>query len=119
MRTFVYRARFEPGEKPGVIVVSFPDVPEAITEGKGEADAITQAQGALGVALLTYPDRHLPLPKPKARGGDLGATAVQAATAPKHAAKLSTLTQARGVLEQRLIVSVEPADCRGENINDA
>jgi hypothetical protein len=27
MRTFVYRPRFEPGEKRGVIVVSFPDVP--------------------------------------------------------------------------------------------
>jgi hypothetical protein len=29
MRTFVYRARFEAGEKHGLIVVSFPDVPEA------------------------------------------------------------------------------------------
>ena len=48
MRTFVHRARFEPGEKRGVIVVSFPDVPEAITEGRGEADATAQAQEALG-----------------------------------------------------------------------
>ena len=55
MRTFVYRARFEPGEKRGVIVVSFPDVPEAITEGKGEPDVMAQAQEALGLALLTTP----------------------------------------------------------------
>ena len=81
MRTFVYRARFEPGEKRGVIVVSFPDVPEAITEGKGEADAMTKAQEALGLALLTYPERGLPLPKPKARGGDLVPIAVEAAVA--------------------------------------
>lgn len=144
MRTFVYRARFEPGEKRGVIVVSFPDVPEAITEGKGEADAMTKAQEALGLALLTYPERGLPLPKPKARGGDLVPIAVEAAVAaklafldafreagisksefgrkigkdekevrrlldPKHATKLSTLTEALGVLGHRLIVSVEAA----------
>ena len=38
MRTFVYGARFEPGDKRG-IVVSFPDVPEAISQGEDEADA--------------------------------------------------------------------------------
>ena len=85
MRTFVYRARFEPGEKRGVIVVSFPDVLEAITEGRGEADATTQAQEALGLALLTYPARNIPLPKPKAKGGDLVPIAVEAAVAAKLA----------------------------------
>ena len=63
----MYRAQFEPGEKRGVIVASFPDVPEAITEGRSETHAMTQAQEALGLALLTYPARNLPLPKPKAR----------------------------------------------------
>ena len=85
MRTFVYRARFEPGEKRGVIVVSFPDVPEAITEGRGEADATAQAQEALGLALLTYPVRNVPLPKPKAKGGDFVPIAVEAAVAAKLA----------------------------------
>jgi len=85
MRTFVYRARFEPGEKRGVILARFPDVPEAITEGRGEADATTQAQEALGLALLTYPARNIPLPKPKAKGGDLVPIAVEAAVAAKLA----------------------------------
>ena len=85
MRTFVYRARFEPGEKRGVIVVTFPDVPEAITEGRGKADATAQAQEALGLALLSYPERDLPLPKPKARGGDLVPVAVEALVAAKLA----------------------------------
>ena len=85
MRTFVYRAHFEPGEKRGVIVVSFPDVPEAITEGRGEADAMAQAQEALGLALLTYPARNIPLPKPKAKGGDLVPIALEAAVAAKLA----------------------------------
>jgi antitoxin HicB len=48
MMTFVYRARFEPGEKRG-IVVTFPDVPEAITEGRNEADARRQAEEALAL----------------------------------------------------------------------
>lgn len=39
MRSYVYRALFEAGERRGNVVVSFPDVPEAITQGRGEADA--------------------------------------------------------------------------------
>jgi antitoxin HicB len=66
MRTFVYGARFEPGDESG-IVVSFPDVPEAITQGEDEADAAKQAQEALGLALLAYPRRGLPVPNAKAR----------------------------------------------------
>jgi antitoxin HicB len=85
VRTFVYRAQFEPGEKRGVIMVSFPDVPEAITQGRGEAHAMAQAQEALGLALLSYPVRDLPLPKPKARGGNLVPIAVEAAVAAKLA----------------------------------
>ena len=42
---------------------------------------MTQAQEALGLALFEYPDRRLPLPKPKARGGDLVPIAVEAAIA--------------------------------------
>jgi antitoxin HicB len=86
MMTFVYRARFEPGEKRG-IVVSFPDVPEAITEGCDEADARIQAEEALGLALLTYPARSLPLPKAAARGRELVPVAVE----PEIAAKLALL----------------------------
>ena len=57
MRTFVYAARFEPGDESG-LVVSFPDVSEAITQGDGEADAMKQAQEALGLALLLVPSTH-------------------------------------------------------------
>ena len=69
MQTFVYRATFEPGDKRGAIVVSFPDVPEAITQGKSKVHAHQQAAEALGLALLSYPARGLPLPKSKARSG--------------------------------------------------
>jgi antitoxin HicB len=90
MRTFVYRARFEPGDHHGV-VVSFPDVPEAITEGSDQAEAYAQAQEALGLALLTYPARGLALPEPRARGGGLVSIAVE----PEIAAKLALLEALR------------------------
>jgi|SRR5205807_4899236 len=86
MMTFVYRARFEPGERRG-IVVTFPDVPEAITEGRNEVEAGRQAEEALGLALLTYPARGLALPKAKARGRDLVPVPVE----PDVAAKLALL----------------------------
>jgi antitoxin HicB len=69
MQTFTYAAEFEPGDKREVIVASFPDVPEAITEGDDQADARAQAEEALGLALLTYPERGLPLPKARTRKG--------------------------------------------------
>ena len=86
MRTFVFRAVFEPGDSDG-IVVSFPDVPEAITQGETKADARAMAEEALGLALLSYPARGLPLPKAKARGQDM----VPIAVAPDVAAKLAVL----------------------------
>ena len=90
MRAFTYFARFEPGEDHG-IVVSFPDVPEAITQGDDEADAYTQAEEALGLALLTYPARGLPLPQPKTRSADLVPIAVE----PEVAAKLAVIEAVR------------------------
>jgi antitoxin HicB len=84
MRTFVYHARFEPGDDHG-IVVSFPDVPEAITQGDDEADAYAQAEEALGLALLTYPARGLPLPRSKTRGASLVPVAIEADVAAKLA----------------------------------
>jgi antitoxin HicB len=84
MRGFVFHATFEPGSKRG-IVVSFPDVPEAITQGTNETEAYAMAEEALGLALLSYAVRRLPLPKPKARGGDLVPVAVAADVAAKLA----------------------------------
>jgi antitoxin HicB len=87
IQTFTYAAEFEPGDERGVIVVSFPDVPEAITQGDDLADARAQAEEALGLALLTYPKRGLALPKPRAKKKGLTMIAV----APDVAAKLAVL----------------------------
>jgi antitoxin HicB len=90
MNQFKYFAQFEPGKKRGVVVVSFPDVPEAITQGDDEADAVAQAEEALGLALLTYPARDMPLPRPKRHAG-----LVPIAVQPDVAAKLAVIEAVR------------------------
>ncbi|KKX24348.1 type II toxin-antitoxin system HicB family antitoxin [Rhizobium sp. LC145] len=68
MKTYSYAAVFEPTEREGGFTVTFPDVPEAITEGEGMADARAMAEDALGVALLTYLEMGRALPEPIAEG---------------------------------------------------
>lgn len=67
MTTFSYPVRFEPGDDPAVIVVTFPDIPEAITEGTGLVEARAMAADALGLALLAYLKAGRPLPEPGRR----------------------------------------------------
>src|SRR5215207_6350929 len=91
MEPFVFPALFEAGENGG-FVVSFPDVPEAITQGEDRTDAFRMAEEALGLALLTYPKRGKPLPKPRAAASGLEPVAV----APETAAKLAVLSAFQG-----------------------
>ncbi|HEX8665221.1 MAG TPA: type II toxin-antitoxin system HicB family antitoxin [Beijerinckiaceae bacterium] len=84
MKLYVYDARIEPGDE-GARVVTFPDVPEAITEGDDRADALRMAADALGVALLTYARQGRALPGRRARGRGLVPVAVE----PDVAAKLA------------------------------
>jgi len=87
MRSYIYPALCEAGDRRGNIVVTFPDVPEVVTQGRGEADARTMAEDALGLGLLSYLVRGKPLPKPRAKGRNL----VDIAVAPDVAAKLAVL----------------------------
>ncbi|TPW28595.1 type II toxin-antitoxin system HicB family antitoxin [Martelella alba] len=68
MKTYAYAATFEPMEEGEGFVVSFEDIPEAITEGDTMAEARDMAADALGVALLTYLELERPLPEAKASG---------------------------------------------------
>ena len=86
MRTYTYRARIEPGDEAG-FVVSFPEVPEAITQGDNEADARAMAAEALGLALLMYLKERRPLPK--ARAADQGLVPIT--VDPEDAAKIAVL----------------------------
>jgi antitoxin HicB len=100
MKAYAYRALFEPGDRRGNVVVTFPDVPEAVTQGRGAPDARVMAEEALGLVLLTYLERGLPLPKPRARGRKL----VEIAVEPDVAAKLAVLEafKAAGISKSEL-----------------
>ena len=87
MRFYIYCALCEAGDRRGNIVVTFPDVSEAVTQGRGEADARAMAEEALGLVLLSYLVRGKPLPRPRAKGRNL----VDIVVAPDVAAKLAVL----------------------------
>ncbi|MFA7238940.1 MAG: type II toxin-antitoxin system HicB family antitoxin [Sulfuricellaceae bacterium] len=53
----------------GGFVVTFPDVPEAITQGEDEDEALLYAVDALETALTFYVDARRPLPVPTAAAG--------------------------------------------------
>ena len=59
-----YPARFAKDKVSGGFVVTFPDVPEAITEGETLEDAMAMAEEALEVALTFYVEASKDLPKP-------------------------------------------------------
>lgn len=53
----------------GTVLVTFPDVPEAITFGVDEADALCQAVDALETALSFYVEDRKVLPEPSVLAG--------------------------------------------------
>ncbi|MEK7409377.1 MAG: type II toxin-antitoxin system HicB family antitoxin [Acidobacteriota bacterium] len=69
MLTFLYPAKLEPGDNAAVVVVTFRDVPEAITQGKGEKDALWQAADCLEEAIAgrIADGREIPKPSRAAR----------------------------------------------------
>ena len=60
-----YPIQLEAAEEGGY-VVTFPDVPEAITQGENEAEALMHAIDALETALSFYTDAGSDLPQPSA-----------------------------------------------------
>ena len=63
-----YPVHLEAAEEGGFIV-TFPDVPEAITQGEDEDEALLRAVDALETALSFYIDDRRPLPIPSAAAG--------------------------------------------------
>jgi antitoxin HicB len=53
----------------GTLLVTFPDVPEAITFGANEEEALSHAVDALETALSFYVDDRKPLPVPSVQPG--------------------------------------------------
>lgn len=64
MEEFAYPVVLEKAAEGGY-VVSFPDVPEALTQGEDEAEALMRAPDALETALEFYVEEGRPLPRPR------------------------------------------------------
>ena len=65
-----YIAKFR--EDDGSILVTFPDIPEAITGGGTDEEALANAQEALELALLTYANDGTSFPEPSKRSSAAG-----------------------------------------------
>lgn len=63
-----YPVHLEPAEEGG-FVVTFPDIPEAITQGEDETEALVLAQDALETVLEIYQDKKLSIPYPSPASG--------------------------------------------------
>jgi antitoxin HicB len=69
---FQYPARLRKDPDGTSIVVTFRDLPEALTEGDDHLDAIVQAKDCLSVAISMYIESGEPLPPPTAeRRGEI------------------------------------------------
>ncbi len=79
----------------GGFIVEFPDVPEALTEGASEAEALRWAEDALAVALSGYVDDNRDIPRPSRLGRGRHAVSLP----PMAAAKLAIYQAMR---DQRL-----------------
>jgi antitoxin HicB len=60
-----YPAKITDGEG-GLVLVTFPDVPEAVVCGDGARDALAKAPEILDIVLAGYEAERRPLPRPSA-----------------------------------------------------
>lgn len=123
MHAFNYPAKFERGEKPGVFVITFRDLPEAI------AGRISDGREILKPSKTSRGERLIPVPAPMALKAALylamrgaGMTNVELARRlgfdekevrrmldPRHPTELPRIKEALDILGKRLVVSVEEA----------
>jgi antitoxin HicB len=85
MQQFIYPANFTPDPRDGGYVVTFPDVPEAITQGDDLSHALRQAADCLEEAIAGRIRRRDPLPEPSVVGSSQHAILVPAPIAAKAA----------------------------------
>ena len=89
MRNFVYPALLTPDEQDGGFVVTFPDVPEAITQGEDVSDALQQAADCLEEAIAGRIRRQGCLPDASLGGPNHYPIPLSAQTAAKAALYLA------------------------------
>ena len=113
---FTYPARLRP-DSTGELIVSFRDLPECLTSGTSEAEALAEAADALEEAIAGRMDDAEHIPVPSARRSGEHHVAVSAGTAAKAALALAlresrlsrvTLAQRLGVDEKAVRRMLDP-----------
>jgi antitoxin HicB len=89
MQNFIYPATLTPDTQDGGFVVTFPDVPEAITQGDGVAEALQQAADCLEEAIAGRIRRNESIPAASPVGPKQHAIPLPAQTAAKAALYLA------------------------------
>ena len=64
MQSFIYPATLTPDKEDGGFVVTFVDLPEAITQGENVEDALSEAADCLDEAIANRIVMGLPIPSP-------------------------------------------------------
>ena len=89
MQHFIYPALFTPDEQDGGFVITFPDVPEAITQGDDVSEALEQAADCLEEAIAGRIRCHEDIPTASGVGPRHYAIPLPAQTAAKAALYLA------------------------------
>ncbi len=112
---FLYGAKFEQ-EPDGGYLVTFPDVPEAITQGDDYADARASAIDALSTALRGRIDDGRAIPEPKAKDAGLVFVSVD----PETALKIAIINEVRaaGISKSELARRLGKAENEARRILD-
>lgn len=109
---YVYPAQFEPQEEEGGFVVTFPDWPEAITQGESFDDAYAQAEDALEEAVANRIVMKMVLPPASEVFQGMHDVAVPAPTAVKAALYAALQEDGRTQLELAALLGVDGREIR-------
>lgn len=109
---YVYPAQFEPQKEEGGFVVTFPDWPEAITQGESLEDAYTQAEDALEEAVANRIAMKMVLPQASEVIHGMYSVAVPAPTAVKAALYSALREDSHTQLELAALLGVDGREIR-------
>ena len=111
MFRFTYPAKLTPDRKDGGYVVTFRDLPEAITQGDTVADALSDAEGALQAAIEVRIEDRQDIPAPSAHKRGERPVAAPVTTALKAAVYMALRDQkiSKSELARRMNVNEKEA----------
>jgi antitoxin HicB len=112
MTRFVYPALLTADEKDGGFVVTFPDLPEAITQGDSVEQALNEAADCLEESIAVRIDDKLAIPQPSILKNGEYLIAVPAQTALKAALYLAMCEKGMSKVELASTLNIHEKEVR-------